>query len=441
MPIFRSFSGTTDLPVAEMPTLGHLRANGLTSGNLADIVDLVRSREAVGWQAGGHIHAVGSGWAFSAPAYTPDTVVTTERLAGWPEKLQSAVTGAAAPGRAYLAVEAGMKVRDFYLSLDGHSRELTAPDIPDNSGNPFAAGDAPSVPQSVVGAPGPTRRRLAPLTLGGAGGQSLAGVVNTGTHGGDAARPPISDSVRAMILVGSGGTVRLVQPSGGPVDVVLLRANYASEGIDIVDASDTDAFNAAVVSVGRFGIVYAYVLELADETGLAWVEHRFESQWSRVKAQLTAPGNLVPPPHTGGLVQNAVAGDQFLQILINPALSGTEHTAWVTTHRLVDNVQDPQVAVVPNIGPLFGLAPTVGSHSVMDERSGPRMTPLDVGQILALSSAGVLVGPVIIGELLLLASAVLAIPVVGIILSVAIADAITRLLRVGPDYLLGRRRG
>jgi hypothetical protein len=39
-------------------------------------------------------------------------------------------------------------------------------------------------------------------TMGGASGQTIAGAVGTGTHGGDIHIPPIADMIRAIHVVG-----------------------------------------------------------------------------------------------------------------------------------------------------------------------------------------------------------------------------------------------
>jgi hypothetical protein len=59
-------------------------------------------------------------------------------------------------------------------------------------------------------------RELTLPMLGGAAGQSLAGDVSTATRGGDVARPPIGDFVRALVVVGSGGVAKLLQRAGSP---------------------------------------------------------------------------------------------------------------------------------------------------------------------------------------------------------------------------------
>jgi len=58
-------------------------------------------------------------------------------------------------------------------------------------------------------------RELALPTLGGSGGQSIAGVTATGSHGGDIFLPPIADAVMAIHLIGPGGQEWWIEPSSG----------------------------------------------------------------------------------------------------------------------------------------------------------------------------------------------------------------------------------
>lgn len=84
------------------------------------------------------------------------------------------------------------------------------------------------------------RRVWALPTLGGAGGQSIAGAFSTSTHGGDVRLPPIADAVAAIHLVGCEGRQYWIEPapakSGAPLtdtarlqarlpDVTLIRDN------------------------------------------------------------------------------------------------------------------------------------------------------------------------------------------------------------------------
>ena len=84
----------------------------------------------------------------------------------------------------YLAVvEAGMRIYELYSYIDG-----------DNE-HPIGNSMATQVAQTITGTP-PPRSYYGPWaleTMGGAGGQTIAGVVSTATHGGDV----VSGAIRA----------------------------------------------------------------------------------------------------------------------------------------------------------------------------------------------------------------------------------------------------
>lgn len=395
MPIFEDFSGRNvgAYDRLETPeTLGQLQA-------------LIRN---VGDQ---RVHAVGSAWAFSAPAYCEDVIVDTSRLSSFPEHLQPAVRQPSDGSRLFVWVEAGIKVRNLNLALSGLPRLNRGRYADDGSG------PSPSLRQG---------RTLAVPTLGGAGGQSLAGAISTGTHGGDVRRPPIGDFARAMLIVGSGGELRLMQPDPPVVDIGLLRS--AMGGTAVRDASGTEAFNAAVCAVGRFGIVYAYLFEVHDETGVAVVEHRGATTWSELRRNINA------------MVAAAAGQDEFLQVVVDPVRRDNgDRRCYLTRHLTVRVPPGAPISMeIARAGDGFGLPDVAGlnSRSITLERlmtTGPSM----VGQLFCLegqtpgtiAAAAFLRG---IGTWVTLAffpiGALVAIPFF------AGADALSR---IGPGYKIG----
>lgn len=129
-------------------------------------------------------------------------------------------------------------------------------------------------------------RRLSVPTLGGSMGQSIAGVISTGTHQSDFDLPPISGMVRAIHLVAPGGQEFWLEHPDRPVaSEESLRRNYQDWHDSIKVRRDGDAFNAALVSVGRCGFIYAYVLEV--EPAYQLLSQTGRSSWSDVRAHLT----------------------------------------------------------------------------------------------------------------------------------------------------------
>jgi hypothetical protein len=103
-------------------------------------------------------------------------------------------------------------------------------------------------------------RKLSPKTLGGSAGQSIAGAISTGTHGGDDA-PPIADMVKAIHLVTAGGRELWIERAADPLtDSAALAAAVPCLADGII--RDDDWFDSVLVSVGRMGIVYAFVVEV-----------------------------------------------------------------------------------------------------------------------------------------------------------------------------------
>jgi hypothetical protein len=207
--------------------------------SLPDLVNVVQRAEAANRQ----LRVIGSGWAFEDLAYSPDWVVSLKRLnqllprsgsppgvvdtainATWQARMQ------ADPTLRIAHVEAGIRVADLSDQLRAH--------------------------------------RLALPTLGGANGQALAGVINTSTHGGDLSQPPFPDLVLAMHAVTVGGQEIWVERASDPLTVDLpLAQALACKDLEII--RDDDLFNAMCVGLGRFGIVYSYVLRVTPAFMLA----------------------------------------------------------------------------------------------------------------------------------------------------------------------------
>ena len=136
-------------------------------------------------------------------------------------------------------VEAGITIRDLSLRLDQKDRTT------EGEGATVRAPDMPTVdPRPLAG------RRWALPTMGGASGQTLAGAVSTGTHGGDHSLPPMADAVRAIHLVGVDGRQHWIEDDAGITDESHLREALP----DVEVHYSSGLFSAALVSVGRLGI-------------------------------------------------------------------------------------------------------------------------------------------------------------------------------------------
>jgi FAD/FMN-containing dehydrogenase len=208
------------------------------------------------------VHAFGSKWAFSDCAITPARMIDTRLL----NRELGTVKAALRPGQPddVYHVEAGITIRDLYENL--------------------------------------ARQNVALVTMGGASGQTLAGAVSTGTHGGDKSMPPLADNVLALHVIGTGGVEYWIEPSRGITEQARLR-RYVVPTIDRHNIIYDDAtFDACLVSMGCLGVIYAVVLKVRQPYDL--VETTIPTTWSAFKAN----------------AQKYLSSSQqrFLQVLVSP---------------------------------------------------------------------------------------------------------------------------
>ncbi|MBX2873631.1 MAG: FAD-binding protein [Saprospiraceae bacterium] len=112
--------------------------------------------------------------------------------------------------------------------------------------------------------------------------QTLAGAISTGTHGTGINLPAMSGMVRAILLVSKGGQIYRIEPKEGVVDRAAFEAQAKNKEIKLIQ--DDDWFHAALVNLGCFGIIYAYVIEVKPMYWLA--ETKAVAKWSEVKAMM-----------------------------------------------------------------------------------------------------------------------------------------------------------
>jgi hypothetical protein len=245
--------------------------------SLTGLVAVVHEAEA----AGKHVHAFGSKWSFSDCAVTSEYLVHTSQLYRPIQSVQNALL----PGQSSLLyhVEAGITIRTLYRDLG----ELG----------------------------------LALETMGGASGQTLAGAISTGTHGGDKFMAPLADSVLAIHLVGTGGAQYWIEPSNGITDPALLREHVIPD-VDLQNIIYDDAtFDAALVSLGCLGIIYAVVLRVRKPYGL--VETTTETTWQLFKLRAST------------YLEDATS--RFLQVVVSPYRDGNaENVCLVMTRSEID---------------------------------------------------------------------------------------------------------
>ncbi|MDF9798142.1 hypothetical protein OKW21_003405 [Catalinimonas alkaloidigena] len=260
--------------------------------SLSDLVASVLYAE----QREAQIKAVGSSWSFTGAAKPEDFWVDLEQLN---RQLPTNMNNLVRPGldaSRYVHVEAGIKLHALNERLWAQGRALHS--------------------------------------LGGSQGQSLAGAISTGTHGGDFDRPPLADAVRAIHLVSRGGQEFWLEPEGEHLTTGnTLTIPEWFGGVKII--RENAVFNAALVSMGRCGIVYSYVLEVEEAYYLE--EWRYNALWQgQVGGKLEVMRHTLLMASLNGF-DNALAGQRsplgspnplhYLQVDIDP--NGVE-AAYVT---------------------------------------------------------------------------------------------------------------
>jgi FAD/FMN-containing dehydrogenase len=119
------------------------------------------------------------------------------------------------------------------------------------------------------------------VNMGGYDGQTLGGVLSTGTHGSGIELGPLCDMVRSVDIVVEGGRALRIEPSAG---ISAQEQHSAKHGERLALIQDDALFYAVVVAVGSLGIVHSYVIEVMPAYLLA--EHREVLEWRRVREKL-----------------------------------------------------------------------------------------------------------------------------------------------------------
>lgn len=155
-------------------------------------------------------------------------------------------------------------------------------------------------------------RGLALQNLGGYDAQTIVGAAMTGTHGSGLGYGPIASQLRSIQLVTTGGEVLQIEPAAGITDPArfpgYVRTPYGDVPAKL--QQDDELFNAASVSLGCLGIVYAIVLQ---------AEPRF---WLREVREVANWGALKAP---GGFLDRLLKGQplgepapDYYEIYVNP---------------------------------------------------------------------------------------------------------------------------
>lgn len=260
--------------------------------DLARLRRIVADAEARGKQ----VHAVGSGWSFSSVTFTPGYLVASRDL------------------NEILPIE--------QLHIPASIRDMAV----------FAHGGC-TLERVIHHIDHPAARpRRALQTFAGSRGMTLAGVLSTGTHGSQVREPLLGDAMLALMVVAEGGKTYWIQRADGPV----APGDVPFDGFDGEVIADDEVMNAATLSLGCFGIIYAVLLSVKP---MYW--------WEASRAEHIVGRDFewfAPGPELGRALDDPEV--QFLEVVLNPfatrrtARGERGHTVRVTTCRAAEPLGD-----------------------------------------------------------------------------------------------------
>lgn len=182
-------------------------------------------------------------------------------------------------------------------------------------------------------------KQKAMSNLGGSDVQTLAGALATGTHGSGFGNGCLADYVRSMVLVTGAGIVIRLEPETKPFTDKTKYQTFkptfkSSTGakLNIPLVQSDQLFNAALVAMGSFGIIYSMVLEVEDKYCL--FEEREKRSWDEIKRNI----KLTDPLFNGKDLRS-------IEITINPYKNKYKVNSVIVTKR---NYKQNGVTPSPN---------------------------------------------------------------------------------------------
>lgn len=282
-----------------------------------EIVEIIRQVETAPG-AEQRVKWTGSAWSFTGNYVSDDVIIESDAITGLIDRgliLDRLSLRDPSLGASLVHIKGGTKVFNVNRLLHGLPAALNG-------------GGSDEVNLTCD----PSARALP--TLGGSGGQSIAGVMATGSHGGDLGLPPIADCVQAIHLIGPGGQEWWIEPSSGLTagseEDTRRQLQAIAMGMDdreicngVLVRKNDDLFRAALVSVGRMGFIYSLIIK--TESAFKLQETRTAEVWETYRENLGAerfPGFS--------------AEKYFLQVIINPFGSEGRHDCKVAERSQVD---------------------------------------------------------------------------------------------------------
>lgn len=286
--------------------------------NINDIKQIISEAE----QAGLAVRAVGSGHSFSDVAVGNQFLVDIKKINRLLSIDSSQLKSTSNPS-VLVQTEAGMTIQKLNKELD--------------------------------------KKDLCVVNMGGIDNQTIAGATSTGTHGTGKDLQAFHGMVRSIVLVASGAKVYRIEPKDGITD----PANHHEDNVILIQ--DDDVFNSAVVSLGCFGIIYSFILEVLPMYYLR-EEKKFTS-WNTIRNQL---------------LDGSIFGDERgLMIQVNPYKVDGDHACIVVRHFLLNekphrNVNDR----IRNPKTFFGNVFLSYWFSVIRAYLAPHGTPKFLNSVL-----------------------------------------------------------
>lgn len=293
------------------------------------------------------LHPIGSGWAFADLAGTDSWTVKVDNFRSALTYVVGQIATQLVPG----TVGAGLT--DAWRQKQNNANAATQL-VHVEAG--MEVGDLTDILANLG---------LALPVLGGANGQSVAGAFTTSTHGGDWDQPPLVDGVRAIHLVSDGGQELWIERASEPVTTDARLAPVLPCQRTQIVRSDA-IFEAAMVSLGRFGVIYSLVLEVRRAFRVVEVTTR-PSRAAVLQALGTGRGRqdlfqplfdllaqTLPPTNLSEFAQIKLATTTpyFFQVVFN---SLDPDDLWVQRRWITSDAQDLNLGGPPS-GFLIALA-------------------------------------------------------------------------------------
>ena len=210
-----------------------------------DVVSAVKRAEAEKRR----IRMTGSGYSFSDVAVNDDWLLSPRRLTQVFPTDGSCLRAGVSPD-ALVRVQTGVTVRALNAALDARGLALT--------------------------------------NMGAFDKQTFVGAASTGTHGSGMGYGPLASQIVSIQVVGPGGEMLQVEPSGGITDPARFTGRLPeAPNVGVALRQEDALFDALAVSLGCLGVIYAVTLRATTKFWL--VERRTMTTWE----ELSRPGGVV----------------------------------------------------------------------------------------------------------------------------------------------------